>query len=154
MVKVQPNLSRYLSRWVVICWVSLTRAGSPEIYRCSSCRINDQYISTGENRIIRRRCQLGPYPSSSVPLSAPIDPYHVNVMFIPADSSTPSPVLVRVKGILSEEDFEIKVLALGGESAQYWTRDFGYTAVFVGCVSYRWISNRCWGCVWDLQMSI
>ncbi|KAG2357853.1 hypothetical protein BDR07DRAFT_1612247 [Suillus spraguei] len=78
--------------------------------------------------------------TGSVPLSTPIDPYRVNVTFVPADGSTPLPVLVRgepelvdevrAKEILSEEDFEIKVdLGLGGESAQYWTCDFSYEYV-------------------------
>jgi glutamate N-acetyltransferase/amino-acid N-acetyltransferase len=78
--------------------------------------------------------------TGSVPLSTPIDPYRVNVTFVPADGSTPLPVLVRgepelvdevrAKEILSEEDFEIKVeLGLGSESAQYWTCDFSYEYV-------------------------
>lgn len=61
----------------------------------------------------------------------------MNVTFVPADGSTPLPVLVRgepelvdevrAKEILSQEDFEIKVdLGLGSENAQYWTCDFSY----------------------------
>lgn len=75
--------------------------------------------------------------TGSVPLSAPIDPYCVNVTFVPADGSAPLPVLVRgepelvdevrAKEILSEEEFEVKVdLGLGNESAKYWTCDFSY----------------------------
>ncbi|KAJ8592263.1 arginine biosynthesis protein ArgJ [Rhizopogon salebrosus TDB-379] len=78
--------------------------------------------------------------TGSVPLSTPIDPYRVNVTFVPADGSAPLPVLVRgepelvdevrAKEILSEEEFEVKVdLGLGSESAQYWTCDFSYEYV-------------------------
>ncbi|EGN95330.1 hypothetical protein SERLA73DRAFT_125549 [Serpula lacrymans var. lacrymans S7.3] len=80
--------------------------------------------------------------SGSVQLSIPLDPTRVSVTFVPADGSTPLPVLVegepeqvdevRAKEILSEEDFEIKVeLGLGKESAKYWTCDFSYEYVSI-----------------------
>ncbi|KAI9062617.1 arginine biosynthesis bifunctional protein ARG7 [Trametes sanguinea] len=78
--------------------------------------------------------------TGSIPLSAPLDPTRVNVSFIPADGTTPLPLLVngepekvdeiRAKEIISQEDLEIKVeLGIGSESAQYWTCDFSYEYV-------------------------
>ncbi|KAF9011943.1 arginine biosynthesis protein ArgJ [Cyathus striatus] len=89
--------------------------------------------------------------TGSVPLSAPspsapsptIDPTRVNVTFIPADGTTPLPVLVngepenvdedRAKEILVNEDFEILVdLGMSDNpegTAQYWTCDFSYEYV-------------------------
>jgi len=78
--------------------------------------------------------------TGAVNLSKPIDPNRVSVSFVPADGSTPLPVLVngepenvdevRAKEILSEEEFEVKVeMGLGSESAKYWTCDFSYVSM-------------------------
>ncbi|EIN09482.1 arginine biosynthesis ArgJ [Punctularia strigosozonata HHB-11173 SS5] len=78
--------------------------------------------------------------TGSIPLSVPLDPTRVTVSFVPADGSTPLPVLVdgepenvdeaRAKEILSQEDFGVRVeLGLGKESATYWTCDLSYEYV-------------------------
>ncbi|KAF7437384.1 hypothetical protein PC9H_004223 [Pleurotus ostreatus] len=81
--------------------------------------------------------------TGSVPLSPAtvLDPTKVSVSFVPADGSSPLPVLVdgepekvdedRAKEILSNEEFEVVVdLGTGGnETARYWTCDFSYEYV-------------------------
>lgn len=69
-----------------------------------------------------------------------LDPTKVSVSFVPADGSSPLPVLVdgepekvdedRAKEILSNEEFEVVVdLGTGGnETARYWTCDFSYVS--------------------------
>ena len=64
----------------------------------------------------------------------------MNVTFIPADGTTPLPLLVngepekvdeaRASEIIGQEDLEIKVeLGIGSESAKYWTCDFSYVSI-------------------------
>ncbi|KZT64489.1 putative glutamate N-acetyltransferase precursor [Daedalea quercina L-15889] len=78
--------------------------------------------------------------AGAVPLSVPLHPTRVNVLFIPTDGSPALPLLVngepetvdeiRAKEILSAEDLAIRVeLGLGEESAKYWTCDFSYEYV-------------------------
>ena len=63
----------------------------------------------------------------------------MNVTFVPADGTTPLPLLVngepekvgeaRASEIIGPEDLEIKVeLGIGSESAKYWTCDFSYVS--------------------------
>lgn len=65
----------------------------------------------------------------------------MNVSFIPTDGTAPLPLLVhgepekvdevRATEIISQDDLEIKVeLAIGSESAKYWTCDFSYVRPF------------------------
>ncbi|KAI0299294.1 arginine biosynthesis bifunctional protein ArgJ beta chain [Russula brevipes] len=76
----------------------------------------------------------------SASLSTPLDPTRVSVSFIPTDGSPVLPLLVngepeqvdevRAAEILSAEDLEVRVdLAVGSESAKYWTCDFSYEYV-------------------------
>jgi glutamate N-acetyltransferase / amino-acid N-acetyltransferase len=75
-----------------------------------------------------------------VPLSTPLDLSRVSVSFIPADGSSPLPLLVngepenvdeeRAKVILSEEDIEVRVdVGCGVEKASYWTCDLSYVCL-------------------------
>jgi hypothetical protein len=70
-----------------------------------------------------------------------IDPSMVGVTIVPADRTSPLPVLVnrepekvdedRAKEIMTQEDFEL-VADLGGlgePEAKYWTRDFSFVRI-------------------------
>ena len=70
----------------------------------------------------------------------------MNVTFVPADGTTPLPLLVngepekvdeaRASEIIGQEDLEIKVeLGIGSESAKYWTCDFSYVSP---CLPLSW----------------
>ncbi|KAL4252143.1 Arginine biosynthesis bifunctional protein ArgJ, mitochondrial [Abortiporus biennis] len=78
--------------------------------------------------------------TGSLRLSEPLVPSRVSVSFVPADGSSPLPLLVngepevvdedRALEIVSKGDLGINVqLGLGNESAKYWTCDFSYEYV-------------------------
>jgi hypothetical protein len=114
--------------------------GSPFIQRCTQYRIQDIDLSTRQDRVIRRRCQVRPKlchaqrfltyyidswgrilaATGSIPLtpasptSEPpvINPTKVNVSFLPSDGSSPLPVLISGEPETVDEERAKEILGL------------------------------------------